>query len=100
MGVHVQRIRGYLRVGVCDSVGEVCARATGWERAMQRSLRLFRKDRAFLMTEYKWLSVFCAVTFLFVSVGISFATGVCFVFGAGLSAATVDGDETSPFEGT
>ena len=66
----------------------VLAQPAGNARMQEIASAIQEGSRAFLATEYKWLSVFCAVTFLFVSVGISFATGVCFVFGAGLSAAT------------
>lgn len=66
----------------------VLAQPAGNSKMQEIASAIQEGSRAFLATEYKWLSVFCGVTFLFVCAGISFSTGICFVIGAGLSAAT------------
>ena len=66
----------------------VLAQPAGNAKMQEIANAIQEGSRAFLATEYKWLSVFCGVTFLFVCAGISVSTGMCFLLGAGLSAAT------------
>jgi K(+)-stimulated pyrophosphate-energized sodium pump len=66
----------------------VLAQPQGNQKMIEIALAIQEGSKAFLATEYKWLSVFCVIVFMFVSVGISFACAVCFLFGAALSAAT------------
>ena len=67
---------------------KVLAAGTGNSRMQEIAAAISEGSNAFLLQEYTWLAAFVAVVALLMALCISFATAVCFVLGAGLSAGT------------